>query len=146
MNANITKINDDIVAVNFGFMDAGFITELGIIEKQPSFHEGDVDALRITYDGRFILNKEVGSEVYVKFIQAVMTLKDSELNTTKGFYKAIRHLFPKVFAGKPDVMIMTTLKNEGCYVQNVTLFEVLSEWEQERRKVKKDWMKRKRSS
>ena len=141
MNPNIKRISDDILATNFAWLDAGYIKELGVMEKQPHSQKGDTDVLRITYDGRFIMNTAADSELYLNFLQAVMKLKDVELNQTKGFYKVIRSLVPHPFRMKPDVLICATLKSQGIFEANVTLFQVMSEWEQARRTVKKQYMK-----
>lgn len=141
MNPNIKKISEDLVSTNFAWMDAGFIKELGVMDKQPNIQQGDNDVLRITYDGRFILNSAADSELYVRYIQAVMHLKDVDLNTTKGFYKVMRSMLPQLFKKKSDAVICFELKKQKTFEANVTLFEVISEWEQARRQVKKNYKK-----
>lgn len=143
MNPNIKKISSEILSTNFSWLDAGYIKDLGVMEQQPSIQEGDTEVLRITYDGKYVLNRSADSEIYVKFLQSVMNLKDTDLNNTKGFYKVMRSLLPGVLHGRPEVVIAGILKQNGIFEQNVTLFKVLSEWEQARRTVKRQYKKQK---
>ncbi len=138
MNANIKQIDKDIYAVNFSYLEAGYIKELGIMQEKQ-FASGMNDILRLTYDGKYILNSGIDSMPYLKIIQAVMKLTNKELKNKKGFFRFIQYLDPVFFSGKSDIEIMTALVKDNISQPLINHYRIFAEWEAARRIVMKEY-------
>ena len=69
MNKNIEVINENLWAVNYNYVQVGYIQELTFNYKD------NPDRLAcITNDGKIVLNKEYDYSVYVPFREAVMNM------------------------------------------------------------------------
>ena len=135
MNSNIEVINENLWAVNFIYVKNDYIQELSFNNNQSS----DKFAV-LTDDGKIVLNKAFNYSSYVPFLEAVMTLMASELNTKQGFCKVIRILIPK-FKDWTDKQIMQFIWSDSFITENWTIYQNFCKWESERRKTEKNWKK-----
>lgn len=135
MNSNIEILDENLWAVNFQYVKNDYIQELTFNNMQST------DRLAVlTDDGKIVLNKEFDYSAYVPFLEAVMTLDASELNTKQGFCKVIRILVPKI-KDWSDKQIMQFIWADKSITANWTIYQNLCKWESERRKVERNWKK-----
>lgn len=135
MNSNIEVIGENLWAVNFQYVKNDYIQELTFNNMKST------DRLAVlTDDGKIVLNKEFDYSVYVPFLEAVMTLGVSELDTKQGFCKVIRILVPKI-KDWSDKQIMQFIWADSSITENWTIYQNLCKWESERRKTEKNWKK-----
>ena len=135
MNSNIEVIGENLWAVNFIYVKNDYIQELSFNNNQSS----DKFAV-LTDDGKIVLNKALNYSSYVPFLEAVMTLKVSEINTKQGFCKVIRILIPK-FKDWDDKKILNFIWADKSITANWTIYQNLCKWESERRKAERNWKK-----
>lgn len=139
MNSHIEIIGKDLIAVNFQYVDLGYIKEMHFIETPGKTLK---KVVTITEDGYFVINKMFDNKDYqqvVTTVKAIMTLKDADIYTKHGFCCWVRGIVP---SGRQytDEEALQVLKIKGCE-DFWTLYQNLCEAEKKRRQVKKDWMK-----
>lgn len=136
MNKNIEVISEKVWAVDFNFVKMGYIKELTFKNQEST------DCLAVlTNDGKYILNKAVSYSGYVPFIQAVMTLNTTELNSKQGFCKVIRTIAPSI-KKMTDDQIIKFIWSDNSITGNWTIYQNLCKWESERRTVEKQYIKK----
>ena len=132
MNPNIQVISENLWAVSFTYVKAGYIKEL-------SFDYGNGDsALSFTHDGKIILNKDDEYAMkYVKTLKVVMGFADSLLNSDRGFKIYLRALLPEL-DNLEDAEFFRFLEYKKIPIEAQRLiFEKSCEYETERRKNEK---------
>lgn len=135
MNKNIEVINENLWAVNYNYVKVGYIQELTFN------HMDNPDRLAcITNDGKIVLNKEYDYSVYVPFLEAVMNMDDSELDTKHGFCNVIRTLTKHEEVSDQEIMKM--IWSDSTLTMNWTIYQNLCNWERARRKAAKEYCKK----
>lgn len=137
MNPNIKVIRENLWAVNFDYVKAGFIKEL-------TFTKENSDAfITLTDDGKIVLNEaDKGAMKYVlPFLKVVMGYPDSLLGTDKGFMLYMKASVPILEKyDYPD--IVHALKKKGVYEVKRNGFDTACRWEKSRRKLEKQYKKK----
>lgn len=136
MNSNIEIINEDLMAVNFKYIENGYI-------KGFSFHDAKSanSFAVITDDGKYMLNKVYDYKSFIPFIQGIMNLKSKELFTKHGFCKVARSMGIGTEA-IPDNLIMHVVSKSEKLMNSWTIYKDLCSQEAKRRKKKKEYKKR----
>ncbi len=138
MNRHIEVIDKDLFAVNFDYVDMGYIKELSFIETPGRTLK---KVATVTKDGSFVINKPFDNQAFdqvVRTVKAIMTLKDADFYTKHGFCCWVRGIVPSQIK-YTDEQAMQVLKVKGCE-DFWTIYQNLCEAEKLRRKVKKEWM------
>ena len=140
MNSHIQIIDKDLLAVNFQYVNMGFIKELSFLDTPGKTLE---KVATITENGAFVINKPFDNQDFqqvVRTVKAIMTLKDADIYTKHGFCCWVRGVVPSGI-DYPDEAVMKLITVKG-YEDFWTIYWNLCEAEKLRRKVKKEWMQK----
>jgi hypothetical protein len=134
MNTNIEVINENLWAVEFAYVNQGWIKDLSFCQTKPS------DYYCFTKDGKIVLNKDQSYyKDMLKILNIIMKFRDEQLGTDKGF-----HFFLRIFIPNADNLPDQAFEK---FIQAVQLdqlrklFNQLSEVEKVRRKIHAEYIK-----
>lgn len=137
MNPNIKVINENLWAVNYSYVEAGYIKELTFNTVTPD------DFITLTNDGKIVLNQadEAAMKYILPILKVVMGYPDSLLGTDKGFMIYMKAVAPSL--DKLDYPgIVKALQKADAYEVKRNGFNTACKWEAERRKLKKQFKKK----
>jgi hypothetical protein len=132
MNPNIQVISENLWAVSFSYVKAGYIKELSF---KPN--EGNA-GMSYTQDGKLILNKddEIAMK-YVKTLKVIMGFSDTLLNSERGFKIYLRAFFPSL-DNLEDAEFIRFLESKRISIDAQKLiYEKTCNMEKERRMIEK---------
>ena len=138
MNSHIEFINNNILAVNFYYVDMGFIQELHFLDNT---NDTTKKIVTISENGLYAINKSFDKQDVqniVEMLNAIIELNGKQLFTKQGFCDWIRRICPSV-QNKTDEAIMKAVVEKQ--LENFwTIYQNLCKAEIKRRQVKKNWM------
>lgn len=134
MNPNIKVINENLWAVDFEYINQGWVKDLSFNNPKPS------DYMCFTNDGKIVINKNKPyHEDIIKYLKVIMRFKEEQLGSVKGF-----HYFLRVFIPKADNLIDQAFEK---FVQSSQLdavqkqFNDISNIEKNRRIIQAEYIK-----
>lgn len=129
-NRNFKKLAKDFYAVDFNFLEAGYIDGFSYAGNPKE------DLLATTSDGKFLINKAIdGYEKSVQLITWVMSMTDRQLKSEHGFYDFIRKFIPNVRKLNNAKLAVFITNNSLSSIEYD--FEEIRQWEIKRRTKKK---------
>lgn len=133
MNKNIEIINDKLWLVNFDYLASGKVEEIPMTDDERKIVASQT--VLIMKNGVIVFNNNIRRnqvyESYVPYMQAIMELKDDELYTPSGFFKAIKSIAPPTLSAD---QIEKLVMHDNTTMGNWTIFKRFCWWEVTRRK------------
>lgn len=134
MNSNIEVINENLWAVEFAYVNQGWIKDLSFCQTKPS------DYFCFTQDGKIVLNKDQSYyKDILKILNIIMKFRDEQLGSEKGYY-----FFLRIFIPKADNLTDQAFEKfiQSAQLDQVQkLFNQLSDLEQKRRIIHAEYIK-----
>lgn len=140
MNPNIRVFNENLWAVNYSYVQAGYIKELTFNTVTPN------DFITLTNDGKIVMNlaDDAAMKYILPILRVVMGFPDALLGTDKGFMIYMKAAIPSLEKyDYPD--LVQVLQKADVYATKRNGFNAACKWEIERRKLhkqfrRKNWM------
>lgn len=134
MNPNIEVINENLWAVEFAYVNQGWVKDLSFTSTKPS------DYYCFTQDGKVVLNKDQSHcKDLLKMLNIIMKFRGEQLGTEKGYHFFLRIYIPK--ADNLDDQGFAKFIQAAQLDQVEKLFNQLSEVEKVRRKIHAEYIK-----